>query len=131
MKACCILSFLAAKSTPPSSGKFLDLFSRLLVSAWRSAARALDAEVLAVETGCRGLELRSGGDFIASGAEMYALRRVFVPGCCFKGLRFRRFGDFLVGLDLDWLSMLEALGFSLGLFKVLITLDGGARWLAD
>ena len=47
-----------------------------------SIARALDAEVLALETGCRGLELLNGGDFLGIGAEMYALSRGLVAEFC-------------------------------------------------
>lgn len=86
VNACCIFSLLAAKSTAPSSGGFLGLLSLvflglpLSVPENFSTARALEAEVDALETGCRGLELRSGGDFLGRGAEIYAVRRGDVEG---------------------------------------------------
>lgn len=58
----------------------------------RSTARALEAEVDALETGNRGLELRKGGDFFGSGAEIYAAKRGLVAGCC-PGLKSPRLGE--------------------------------------
>ena len=74
--ACWILSLLAAKSTPASSGGLRGRLSRLFRGipesgpGNRSTARAREAVVEAFETGGRGLELLSGGDFLGIGAEM-------------------------------------------------------------
>lgn len=40
----------------------------------RSTSLAREAEVVALETGCLGRELRRGGDFLGNGAEMKAWR---------------------------------------------------------
>ena len=80
----CILARLAAKSTGPTSTIFLSFGSSFLVIFMpvltccgdpdRSAAFCLEFAVDAEETGCRGLELRRGGDVFGGGAEMYAFR---------------------------------------------------------
>jgi hypothetical protein len=80
----CILSRLAAKSTGPTSTIFLGfgslfrvIFMPVLTCCGdpdRSAAFCLELAVDAEETGCRGLELRRGGDVFGGGAEMYAFR---------------------------------------------------------
>lgn len=47
-----------------------------------STARALEADVDALETGWRGRELRNGGDFFGNGSDMYAASRgevTFLP----------------------------------------------------
>ena len=46
----------------------------------------------ALDTGSRGLELLSGGDFFGSGAVIYAVNRGLVAGCC-RGLYSPRRGE--------------------------------------
>lgn len=46
----------------------------------RSTAFSLEAAVVASETGCRGLELRSGGEFFAAADRVAASRALFEPG---------------------------------------------------
>lgn len=45
-----------------------------------STAFNLEAAVVASETGCRGLELRSGGEFFGAGDRVAASRALFEPG---------------------------------------------------
>lgn len=45
---------------------------------WISAARILELAVVALDTGCRGRELRNGGESFGNGVAMYAFSLVFV-----------------------------------------------------
>ena len=66
---------------------------------YRSDTFALDAEVVAVETGCLGLELRSGGEYLGNGAFTTALS-VWLGSAAFLGL-YRRGDKVTGGLDAD------------------------------
>ena len=71
-------------SIPSSSFGFLARVSFLFAGLSpenRSTALARDADVEALETGMRGLELRNGGDFFGIGAEIYAFRRGLFALC--------------------------------------------------
>lgn len=59
------------------SGSFFGWFGLLVLgfSVEFAAARALDADVVADATDCRGLELRSGGDFNGAVSEIYTSKR--------------------------------------------------------
>jgi hypothetical protein len=61
---------------------------------YRSDTFALDAEVVAVDTGCLGLELRRGGECLGIGAFTTALS-VWLGSAAFRGL-YRR-GDKVAG----------------------------------
>jgi len=66
---------------------------------YRSDIFALDAEVVAVETGCLGLELRRGGECLGNGAFTTALS-VWLGSADFLGL-YRRGDKVAGGLDAD------------------------------
>ena len=66
---------------------------------YRSDTFALDAEVVAVETGCLGLELRSGGECLGNGAFTTALS-VWLGSADFLAL-YRRGDKVAGGLDAD------------------------------
>ena len=66
-----------------------------------AAARALEAAVEAVDTGCLGRELRSGGDFIGACSAIYAGKRGLG---CRGGLGLRYLGDFRGVVEREGLS---------------------------
>lgn len=63
--------------------------SLLLGDLSLSIALTLELMVVAVDTGCLGRELLSGGDSFGGGAAMYALSLVFPLGVIALGLFWR------------------------------------------
>jgi hypothetical protein len=103
----CSFALLAATSTPLGIAfvilERLSAVDELLRDApflvYRSDTFALDAEVVAVETGCLGLELRRGGEYLGNGAFTTALS-VWLGSAAFLGL-YRRGDKVAGGLQAD------------------------------
>jgi hypothetical protein len=105
----CNFALLAATSTPLGIVFALERLSaveELLrdaplepVLVYLSDTFALDADVLAVETGCLGLELRKGGEYLGNGAFTTALS-IWLGSAAFLGL-YRRGDKVAGGVDAD------------------------------